>query len=115
MRNQRSPLSLQDRYDNLQIYCQEMCEHVQDLEYELSQVHNELRYLHGFISYKKLYDEYLFFEKTLMKNMMMIFHFHILRYSLDGHLIDQGPVKTEPCTSIHYQSQPLKFAPNDRP
>ena len=58
MRNQRSPLSLQDRYDNLQIYCQEMREHVQDLEYELSQVHNELRYLHGFISYKKLYDEY---------------------------------------------------------
>lgn len=40
MRNQRSPLSLQDRYDNLQIYCQEMREHVQDLEYELSQVHN---------------------------------------------------------------------------
>jgi len=38
MRNQRSPLSLQDRYDNLQIYCQEMREHVQDLEYELSQV-----------------------------------------------------------------------------
>ena len=64
MRNQRSPLSLQDRYDNLQIYCQEMREHVQDLEYELSQVHNELRYLHGFISYKKLYDEYLFFEKN---------------------------------------------------
>ena len=47
--------------------------------------------------------------------MMMVFHFHVLRYSLDGHLIDQGPVKTEPCTSIHYQSQPLKFAPNDRP
>ena len=64
MRNQRSPLSLQDRYDNLQIYCQEMCEHVQELEYELSQAHNELRYLHGFISYKKLYDEYLFFEKN---------------------------------------------------
>jgi hypothetical protein len=54
-------------------------------------------------------------KKTLMKNMIMIFHFHILRYSLDGHLIDQGPVKTEPCTSIHYKSQPLKFAPNDRP
>ena len=35
MRNQRSHLSLQDRYDNLQIYCQEMREHVQDLEYEL--------------------------------------------------------------------------------
>ena len=64
MRNQRSPLSLQDRYDNLQIYCQEMREYVQDLEYELSQAHNELRYLHGFISYKKLYDEYLFFEKN---------------------------------------------------
>ena len=64
MRNQRSPLSLQDRYDNLQIYCQEMREHVQELEYELSQVHNELRYLHGFISYKKMYDEYLFFEKN---------------------------------------------------
>ena len=64
MRNQRSPLSLQDRYDNLQIYCQEMREHVQDLKYELSQAHNELRYLHGFISYKKLYDEYLFFEKN---------------------------------------------------
>ena len=64
MRNQRSPLSLQDRYDNLQIYCQEIREHVQDLEYELSQAHNELRYLHGFISYKKLYDEYLFFEKN---------------------------------------------------
>ena len=64
MRNQRSPLSLQDRYDNLQIYCQEMREHVQELEYELSQAHNELRYLHGFISYKKLYDEYLFFEKN---------------------------------------------------
>ena len=64
MRNQRSPLSLQDRYDNLQIYYQEMCEHVQDLEYELSQAHNELRYLHGFISYKKLNDEYLFFEKN---------------------------------------------------
>ena len=64
MRNQRSHLSLQDRYDNLQIYCQEMREHVQDLEYELSQAHNELRYLHGFISYKKLYDEYLFFEKN---------------------------------------------------
>ena len=46
MRNQHSPLSLQDRYDNLQIYCQEMREHVQDLEYELSQAHNELRYLH---------------------------------------------------------------------
>lgn len=42
MRNQRSPLSLQDRYDNLQIYCQEMREHVQELEYELSQAHNEL-------------------------------------------------------------------------
>ena len=31
---------------------------------KLSQVHNELRYLHGFISYKKMYDEYLFFEKN---------------------------------------------------
>ena len=41
-----------------------MREHVQDLKYELSQAHNELRYLHGFISYKKLYDEYLFFEKN---------------------------------------------------
>ena len=64
MRNQRSPLSLQDRYDNLQIYCQEMREYVQDLEYELSQAHNELRYLHEFISYKKLNDEYQFFEKN---------------------------------------------------
>ena len=26
--------------------------------------YHELRYLHGFISYKKLYDEYLFFEKN---------------------------------------------------
>ena len=64
MRNQRIPLSLQDRYDNLQIYCQEMREHVQDLEYELSQAHNELRYLQEFISYRKLNDEYLFFEKN---------------------------------------------------
>ena len=37
MRNQRSPLSLQDRYDNLQIYYLEKREHVQNLEYELSQ------------------------------------------------------------------------------
>ena len=50
-----------------------------------------------------------------MKNMVMIFPFQVLRFSLGGHLIDQGPVKTEPCALIYYQTQPLKFAPNDRP
>lgn len=67
MRNPRSPLSLQDRFDNLQIFCQEIREHVQDLECELLQPHNELRYLHEFINYNKLHDEYRFFEKNAHK------------------------------------------------
>ena len=64
MRNQRRPPSLQDRYDNLQIYCEEMREHVQDLEFELSLARNELRYLYEYISYKELCDDYLFFKKN---------------------------------------------------
>ena len=64
MRNKRTPLSLQERYDNLQLYCQEIREHVRDLEDELSRLNDELRYLQEFISYKKLTDEYQYFENN---------------------------------------------------
>ena len=52
--------------------------------------------------------------------MMMIFHFHVLRFSLDSHLINRGPVKTESCTSILYLSLspsrlPLTTDPKIRP
>lgn len=41
-----------------------------------------------------------------MKNMVMIFPFQVLRFSLGGHLIDQGPVKTEPCALITIKLSP---------
>ena len=46
--------------------------------------------------------------------MMMIFHFHVLRFSLDSHLINQGPVKTESCTSILYLSLSPSRLPRKR-
>ena len=64
MKNKQTKRSLQERYDALQLYCQEICEHVKDLENEAVQDNNELRYLYEFISYKNLADEYRYFREN---------------------------------------------------
>ena len=56
--------SLQERYYNLEKMYQETFENVRDLESEKSQLYQELRYLHEFISYKGLAEEYRFFEEN---------------------------------------------------
>ncbi len=64
MRNQPKHLSLQERYENLQAFCQEMSEYLQDQKHELAEAHEELRYLQEFITYKNLNDEYRFFAEN---------------------------------------------------
>lgn len=56
--------SLQEQYAALQQNCHEMSEHIQELQDDLKEAHNELRYLYAFIDYKKLEDEFLYFQKN---------------------------------------------------
>lgn len=62
MKSKQTERSLQRRYEALRIYCQEMREHIRDLQDDLEQAQTELHYLHEFICYKKLEDEYSHFE-----------------------------------------------------
>ena len=64
MRNLHKSLPLQERYDNLQAHCLEMSEYIQDQSRELERAYSELRYLHEFISYKGLSEEYSYFEEN---------------------------------------------------
>lgn len=52
---------LQRRYEALQTNCRGMRDHIRELQEDLEQAQNELHYLRGFISYKKLEEEYLHF------------------------------------------------------
>ena len=56
--------SLRDRYYALQKMYQESFEDIKDLENESSRLYHELHYLHEFISYKGLTEEYRFFKEN---------------------------------------------------
>lgn len=64
MRKHPRSLSLQERYDNLQSFCQEMASYIRDLENDIAQVSDDLRYLHAFISYYNLDKEFQFFKEN---------------------------------------------------
>ena len=51
------------KYNALLENCTDMSEHIQDLQDDLAQSHDELRYLQAFICYKKLEAEYLDFRE----------------------------------------------------
>ena len=55
---------LRERYHNLKELYQESSEIVRNLETENSRLYHELYYLHEFISYKGLSEEYRFFEEN---------------------------------------------------
>lgn len=56
--------SLHEQYTTLQQSCQEMQEHILDLQKDLDLAYRELYYLHAFINYKNLGEEFSYFQKN---------------------------------------------------
>lgn len=56
--------SLQEQYNDLQDYCNEMRGHIQELQDDLDLAYKELHYLREFISCKNLEQEFSCFQKN---------------------------------------------------